>query len=121
MKNPCKRCIVQPACSKSCKEYDKFLNFASDFSVFASLVISCLIMSPILLHLGYLIDQGKEWASMTIVMLWIISFMVSTCLQASLDEDNQVGFSARLLFAPFISICFIFFHLAKPYCKRGGT
>jgi len=121
MKHPCKKCIVRAACSQSCKKYDRFLNFVSEFSTFIALAISCIIMAPILLRLGFLMDQGQEWAALTTVMIWIIGFIISTCLQASLDEDHQIGFLGTALFAPFMAICFIFFHLAKPYCKRGGT
>lgn len=121
MKNPCKKCVVRPACSKTCDAYIKFLNFASEFSTLIAIAISCIIICPILLHLSFQMDQGKEWAEITTAIIWIFGFIISTVLQSSLDEEYQISFMARLLFSPLIAICFIFFYLAKSYCKRGGN
>jgi hypothetical protein len=121
MKNPCKKCIVRAACSQSCKEYDYFVHKSSEWATFISLLGASLILMPILFYLSNQMDQGKEWPELVTTFIWIGGFIISTILQAPFDEEDKVGFVVRILFSPFIAICFIFFYIMKPYCKRGGT
>ena len=44
MKYPCKTCLVKPACSKDCDEYNKFMKRLSELWSPIVVIISCIIL-----------------------------------------------------------------------------
>jgi len=120
MRNPCKKCIVRAGCSRKCKEYDIFSHKASEFLTFISLLSSSLILGPILLYFGILVDQGEEWPQMVMTILWIVSFAITVILQAPLDREMKTSFFCNVIFGPIIAFCMIVFYFAKPYCQSSS-
>jgi len=119
MKHPCKKCIVNAACSKHCDKYKLYISRMAELATFIGMILSASIVGPTLIYLSAKIETGNEWAQLVVVFMWLISFFISTILQAPLDEEYELGFSSMILFAPFIAICLIVFHIIKPHVKRA--
>jgi len=120
MKHPCKKCLVRAACSKECDIWKSYSNNAAQLMTFGSIILTAMIIGPLLLWLANTVDTtGEEWLQMVIVLMWIFSFSITTILQAPLDEDEQMPFFPRMMFAPFVLVWMIIIHSTKNYFRRA--
>ena len=120
MKHPCKKCLVRAACSKECDIWKTFIDNAARLIALISIMLSAIIVGALLIWLRNIVDTtSEEWPKMVIVLMWIFSFSITTLLQAPLDEDEQMPFFPRMMFAPFVLVWMIIIHSTKNYFRRA--
>jgi hypothetical protein len=106
MKNPCKKCLVKPGCSRDCDEVIKYINNFSQTTTFISYMISGIYFG-IIMGMG-----GAEFLS----VVWFISSFAGIWI--NIKQDTKVGPLFIVIFAPFMFMFLSIISLSVLYAKK---
>ena len=113
MKNPCKKCLVKPGCSRDCDEVTKYISNFSQTTTFISYIISGIYFGIIVGMGGILTNNiDKDFLS----FVWIISSFVGIWI--NIKQDTKVGALFIVIFAPFMSMFLCLISLSIIYAKK---
>lgn len=114
MKNPCKLCLVRPACTEDCNDYKKFIDYATHRSAVLTMFLSCILFAAILIYFGDIFSNKPDKEFLQI--LWI-GTVIPNCIY-NFKTKGHFSYVAIVAFSPFMSLLILFINLFCMYDKR---
>ncbi len=121
MKNPCKYCLVKPACTEDCENYEKYLEKSSTISTVLIMVLSAILFFILLVYGCDLLS--KEPNKELIKLIWLLVAIPNLVINHKLLKckiDEQFNRFGVILAGPFVTFIFTFIFFFAYFNKRNS-
>jgi len=113
MKNPCKKCLIRPGCSKDCDEVTKYISDFSQVTTFISFIISTIFFG-IIMGIGGVLSNNLNKDFLSVV--WFISSFIGIWI--NIKQDTKIGNLSIIIVAPFMAMFLCLITLSCEYTKK---